>query len=263
MSEVKNPYAAENMPEGGGLTRQIVVTSARYVTYPLKFKSGEPVIDERTKQPSVFVGLRIEGLSTGDARSEGKVAKYEWSAGKKARPSEDGELLLDEKGENAVVYQTSNLGEAINRLRKGGFDPTLLYPRVSALVGAKLTLVGENKLDAKGKPKTHTYEGKTYNDIEWFPETYHGGAGSLTVSAAPATTPGNGVADLTSKAEAAVVAALAEAGGEIERKDLIRALGTALKGDVDAIKITTMVARSDFHSGRPWTVSGTKLTLGA
>lgn len=255
--EFKNPYLAENMPEGGGLTRDIVVTSAKYVQYILTRKDGSQVIDEKTKQPSVFVGLRIEGIST-DPRSEGKTAKYEWSAGKQARPSADGELLVNEKGEPAVIRKTSNLGRAIEGLAAGGFDRALLYPRVSVLVGSKLVLEGVNKVGADGKPKTHEYNGKTYNDLDWFPVEYKGGAGSR---------PGNGAgasADaIAEKAEAAVLSAIAEAGGSIERKDLIRALGTNLKGDADAIKVTTLVARSDFHNGRPWTVEGSKLSLGA
>lgn len=258
-SAVKNPYAVENMPEGGGLTRDIIVTSAKYVTYPMKYKSGEQVIDDKTKQPSFFVGLQIEGLST-DARAEGKTGKYEWSAGKKAKPSADGEQLVNEKGELAPIYKTSNLGKAIEGLRAGGFDPAMLYPKVSALVGAKLTLGGQNKTGADGKPKTHIFEGKTYNDLEWFPQAYNGGAGTRVAG-------GNGVGksadELTTKAEAAVVAALAEAGGEIARKDLIRALGTNLKGDVDAVRITALVARADFHAGRPWAFDGQTLKLGA
>jgi len=254
---VKNPYAADNMPEGGGLTRDIVVTSAKYVSYIMTRKDGTQVIDEKTKQPSIFVGLRIEGLST-DPRSEGKVAKYEWSAGKKAKPSADGEQLLNEKGELAPIYKTSNLGKAIEALRAGGYDPAQLYPRVSAFVGAKLTLAGVNKVGADGKPKTHVYEGKTYNDIEWFPQTYNGGAGTRAGNGATA---GNGAAEIEAKAEAAVVAAIVEAGGSIERKDLIRALGTNLKGDADAIKVTTLVARADFHNGRPWVVEGSTLKL--
>lgn len=254
--EFKNPYLSENMPEGGGLTRDIVVTSAKYVQYILTRKDGTQVIDEKTKQPSVFVGLRIEGIST-DPRSEGKTAKYEWSAGKQARPSADGELLVNEKGEPAVIRKTSNLGRAIEGLAAGGFDRALLYPRVGVLVGAKLVLEGVNKVGADGKPKTHEYNGKTYNDLDWFPVEYKGGAGSRVG--------GNGAGktaeDLTAKAEAAVVAAIVEAGGSIERKDLIRALGTNLKGDADAIKVTTLVARADFHNGRPWVVEGSTLKL--
>jgi hypothetical protein len=251
----KNPYAADNMPEGGGLTRDIIVTSAKYVTYGLVRKDGSAVIDDRTKQQSVFTGLRIEAIREG---GDGKVEKYEWSAGRKARPSADGELLIDEKGELAKVYKTSNLGKAIEGLRAGGFDPQQLYPRVSILVGSRITLEGVNKVDAAGKPKTHTYEGKVYNDIEWFPAAYKGGAG------AQAATPSGAASDaIEAKAEAAVVAAITEAGGSMERKDLIRALGTSLKGDPDAIKVTTLVARQDFHTGRPWTLDGTALKLGA
>lgn len=256
-TKVVNPYDADNMPEGGGLQRDIVVTSAKYVTYQLTRKDGSAVIDERTNQPSTFVGLRIEGLST-DPRAEGKTAKYEFSAGKKAKPSADGEMLVDESGNPAKIYKTSNLGRAVDALRAGGFNPSQLYPRVSVLVGARLTLEGVNKVGADGKVKTHVYEGKTYNDIEWFPSRYNGHATGGVPKA------GNGAAasDLTAKAEAAVVTALAEAGGTLERKDLIRALGTALKGDPDAVRITAQVARADFHTGRPWAFNGTRLTLG-
>lgn len=261
MSEtVKNPYAAENMPEGGGLTRDIVVTSAKYVVEAMKRKDGTPVKNDKGEQ-SYFIGLRIEGLST-DPRAEGKVAKYDFSSGKKAKPSADGELLLDEKGNPAPIYKSSNLGRAIEALRQGGLDPALLYPKVSHLVGAKLTLAGQDQKDKDGKVKTYTgTDGKTHNSIEWFPQSYNGGAGTRAGNGASA---GNGAAAsdaITAKAEAAVLAAIVEAGGSIERKDLIRALGTSLKGDVDAIKVTTLVARQDFHTGRPWTFDGSRLAL--
>ncbi len=244
-TQVFNPYAADQMPEGGGLTRDAIVTSAKYVTYPMTRKDGSAVIDDKTKQQSFFSGLRVTAIRVGE---EGKEDKYEFSAGKKAKPSPDGELLLDETGKPAKVYKSSNLGKAIEGLRKGGFDPTTLYPRVSVLVGSKITFEGVNKVGADGKPKTHVYEGKTYNDIEWFPVAYKGGAGTR----AAGNGAGKSAEDLGAKAEAAVVAAITAAGGAIERKDLIRALGTNLKGDADAVRITALVARADFHEGRPW-----------
>jgi hypothetical protein len=250
-----NPYAVDAMLEGGGLTRDIVVTSARYVTYGLTRKDGSPVIDERTKQQSIFIGLRVEAISIDPGREQ-KPYKYEWSAGRKAKPSADGEQLVQDDGSIAKFYKNSNLGRAIEGLRAGGFDPKQLFPRVSALVGAKLTLEGVNKIKADGSPKTHVFEGKIYNDIEWFPVKFNGWVDNV------ATKTGNS-ADLAAKAEAAVVTAIIEAGGSIERKDLIRALGTSLKGDADAIKVTTLVARQDFHTGRPWTFDGSRLTLGA
>ena len=253
--EFKNPYLAENMPEGGGLTRDIVVTSAKYVMEPMRRKDGSAVTDDKGAQ-QYFIGLRLEGLST-DPRAEGKTAKYDFSAGKKARPSADGEQILNEKGEPATVYKNSGLGRAIEGLRAGGFDPALLYPRVSYLVGAKLTLVGSDQKKADGTTKTYVgTDGKTHNSLEWFPQEYKGGAGSRTGNGA-----GKTAEDLTAKAEAAVVAAIVEAGGSIERKDLIRALGMNLKGDADAIKITTLVARQDFHNGRPWAFDGSRLSL--
>lgn len=257
MSETQsdfNPYAADQMPEGGGLTREIIVTSAKYVLYPMKFKDGSPVIDKQTKQPSFFVGAQIEAIRVGD--TEGKVEKYEFSAGKKGKPSADGEVLLGEDGKPARIYKTSNWGKAVEKLRAGGLQAEVLYPRLSALTGARLTMAGENKIGADGKPKTHEYNGKTYNDIEWFPEKYNGGAGSRAEVAA-----GPSADALTQKAEAAVVAILTEAGGAVERKDVIRALGTNLKGDADAVKITTLFARQDFHTGRPWVFDAATSTL--
>ena len=257
---VKNPYDTENMPEGGGLTRDGIVTSAQYVVYPMTYKDGRPVVNEKTKEPSYFIGLRITALRINDAKNEGKVDKYEYSAGKKAKPTADGELLVNEKGEPATIYQNSNLGDALFSLERGGFDKRLLFPRVSALVGAKITFEGRNKIGADGKVKTHTYEGKTYNDIEWFPQTYHGGAGTHAGNGS-----GNGVAAdaVTEKADAAVLAAITAAGGSIERKDLIRALATNLKGDADAIKISTLVAQAGFNAGKGWKADGSTFALAA
>jgi len=257
---VQNPYDVDNMLDGGGLTRDGVVVSAKYATYPMRYKDGSAVVDKQTGQPSTFTGLQIVVLRTGDAKNEGKQDKYEYSSGKKAKPSADGEMLLDGDGKPAGIYKTSNLGKALAALAKGGFDTRTLYPRVSVLVGAKITFAGVDKIGADGKVKTHTFEGKTYNDVEWFPQTYNGGAGSSAGAGAVAS---NGAGAVAEKAEAAVVAAIVEAGGSIERKDLIRALGTALKGDADAIKVTTLVARQDFHAGKPWSFDGSKLTLGA
>lgn len=262
MSEVKNPYAAENMPEGGGLTRDVVVTKAAYVIYPMKHGDGRQVINERSGQPAYFVGLQVEGLST-DPRAEGKVGKYEWAGPDSAKPSQDGELLLDKDGNPAPITKKSPLGKAIEGLRTGGLDPALLYPKISYLVGAKLTLRGENKIGKDGKPKTHVAKtgpkaGQTFNDIVFFPQSYNGGAGGRV-----GATAGNGAAPdaIVEKATKAVQAAIIAAGGEIERKDLIRALGTNLKDDADAIKVTTLVAQQAFHVGKPWTFDGSKLTL--
>jgi len=244
---VKNPYATDNMPEGGGLVKEIVVTSSKIVRRQMG-KDGTAT--DKEGKPLIFTGWEVKGIQVGKDKEE----RFEFSAGKKGQPSPDGELLVDEQGAPAKVYQTSNFGKALFSLEKGGFDKTLLYPRISVIVGGRMTLEGRDKVGADGKVKTHTYEGKTYNDIEWVPIGFVPGA---------ARTAGNGSVDLGAKAEAAVVAAIAEAGGEIDRKDLIRALGTALKGDADAVRITAMVARQDFHAGRPWTFDGSKLTLGA
>lgn len=255
---VKNPYLADNMPEGGGLTRDIVVTGAKYVMEPMTRKDGTPVVDDRTKQRSYFVGLRIEGLST-DPRAEGKTSKYDFSSGKKAKPSADGEMLVDEAGNPAPIYKNSNLGKFVEGLAAGGFDRATLYPKVSVLVGAKITLAGTDQKKADGTVKTYVgTDGKTHNSLEWFPVAYNGGAGSRTGNGA-----GKSADELATKAEAAVLSAITAAGGSIERKDLTRALATALKGDADAIKVTTLAATPSFHEGRPWTVEGTKLSLGA
>ena len=246
----KNPYDTDNMPEGGGLTRDIVVTSAKYVKYPMTYKDGSPVVDAKTKQPSFFVGLRVVGISNE------REAKYEWSSGKKGAPSADGELLLNEKGEPAPIYQTSNLGKALLALEKGGFDKRTLYPRVSVLVGAKITLEGVDKVGADGKVKTHVYEGKTYNDIEWVPATYHGGAGTRAAAG------GNGAAaDLTKKAQDAVLAAVAQAGGSIERKDVFRSIAGILKGDAQAVQVSALVARQDFALPSGVVADGSTLKL--
>lgn len=254
---VKNPYDVENMPEGGGLTRDIVVTSAKYVSYGMTRKDGSPVINDKTKQQAVFTGLRITAIRVGG--EEGKEDKYEFSAGQKAKPSPDGELLLNDKGEPAPIYKNSNLGKFNLGLKDCKFPTTTLYPRVSALVGAKLTMGGQDQKDANGKVKTYVgTDKKVHNSIEWFPVAYNGGAGTR---AAAGNGAGTSAADLTDKAEAAVVAAIAEAGGSIARKDLIRALGTNLKGDADAVRITALVAKQDFHTGRPWTFDGSTLAL--
>jgi hypothetical protein len=261
MSETQptfNPYAADQMPEGGGLTREVVVTGIKYVQFGLVRGDGSPVIDDRTKQQSIFTGVRIDAVSL-DPGHEQKPSKYEFSTGKKGKPTADGEQLVNDDGSITKLYKSSAWGEAVNALRAGGFDPIQLFPRISALKGAKLTLEGRDQKKADGTTKTYKgTDGKTHNSIEWVPAKFNG----FVQGGAQVAATGNG-ADLVSKAEAAVVAAIVEAGGTIERKDVIRALGTSLKGDADAIKITTLVARADFHTGRPWTFDGSKLSLGA
>lgn len=239
-----NPYDADNMPEGGGLTRENIVTGAKYIAKTFTKKDGTQ---------GSFVGLLVTALR---ADAEGREDKYEFSAGAKAKPSPDGELLLDETGKPAKIYKNSNLGKFLAGLEAGGYAIKQLYPRVSVLVGSRITFAATPKLDEKGKPKTHVYQGKTYEDFNWFPQTYKGGAGSRTGNGASA---GNGSAEIATKAEAAVLAAIVAAGGSIERKDLTRALATSLKGDADAVKVTMLVAQQDFHAGRPWTVDGTTL----
>jgi hypothetical protein len=256
---VANPYAVDNMPEGGGLTREVVVMDIKHVRYGMTYKSGEPVVDDRTKQQSIFTGVRIDAVSL-DPGHEQKPGKYEYSTGRKGKPSADGEQLLNEDGTLAKLYKNSAWGEVVNNLRAGGFDPTQLFPRVSVLKGAKLTMEGRDQKKADGTTKTYIgTDKKVHNSIEWVPTKFNG---YVQGGAGASATAGNG-ADLSAKAEAAVVAALAEAGGSIERKDLIRAIGTALKGDADAIKVTTLIARQDFHANRPWGFEGSTLTLGA
>ena len=260
MSETQptfNPYAADQMPEGGGLTREVVVTGISYVRYGMTHKDGSAVINDQTKQQAVFTGVRMDVVSL-DPGHEQKPSKHEFSTGKKGKPTADGEQLVNEDGSIARIYQSSAWGAAIENLRKGGFDPQQLFPKISVLRGAKLTLEGSDQKKADGTVKTYKdKEGKVRNSIEWTPAKFNGFGG-----AGASATAGNG-ADLVTKAETAVVAAIVEAGGAIERKDLIRALGMSLKGDVDAIKVTTLVARQDFHTGKPWAFDGSKLTLGA
>ena len=76
---------------------------------------------------------------------------------------------------------------------------------------------------------------------------------------------GNGVAAdaVTEKADAAVLAAITAAGGSIERKDLIRAIATNLKGDADAVKVAGLVARADFNAGKGWKADGSTFTVQA
>lgn len=241
-----NPYDTDKMPEGGGLTREVIVTGAKYVTYPMQYRDGTPVKDSKTGQPSFFTGLRVDAIRVGG--EEGKTEKYEFSSGKKMKPTADGEMLVGEDGKPQRPTKNSNLGKALLLLEKGGYDPRLLYPRVSAFVGAKLVLAGENKIGADGKPKTHTYNGKEYNDLDWYPETYKGHVGGVTAQAS-----GTAAADVEAEAEQAIVAILQALGGSAERKDVIKGLGTNLKGSPNAVRITTLAARADFHSdARPW-----------
>jgi len=227
---VKNPYLADNMPEGGGLTRDIVVTSAKYIVEPMKYKDGSPVKDKKTGEQSYFVGLRLVGLSL-DPKAEGKSANYDFSAGKKARPSADGEMLVDQNGNPAPIYKSSNLGRAIEGLRAGGFDPTTLYPKVSILVGAKITLGGSDQKGADGKVRTYTgTDGKVHNSIEWFPVAYNGGAGTRPGSNGAGTTPD----ELATKAEAAVLSAITESA----RIPAIRSAAWSISAICPALRIS-------------------------
>jgi len=261
MSETQptfNPYAADQMPEGGGLTREVVVTGISYVRYGMTRKDGSAVINDQTKQQAVFTGVRIDVVSL-DPGHEQKPGQHEFSTGKKGQPTPDGEQLVNDDGSIAKIYKSSAWGEAVNALRKGGFDPVQLFPRISVLKGAKLTLEGRDQKKADGTTKTYKgTDGKVHNSIEWVPVKFNGFVTGGVASVAA----GNG-ADLTIKAEAAVLDALVAAGGTIERKELTRALAINLKGDADAIKVTTLVTRQDFHTGKPWTFDGSKLTLGA
>jgi len=262
MSETQptfNPYAADQMPEGGGLTREVVVTGISYVRYGMTRKDGSAVINDQTKQQAVFTGVRIDVVSL-DPGHEQKPGQHEFSTGKKGQPTPDGEQLVNDDGSIAKIYKSSAWGEAVNALRKGGFDPVQLFPRISVLKGAKLTLEGRDQKKADGTTKTYVAtDGTTRNSIEWVPVKFNG----FVQGGAQAVVGAGNDADLTIKAEAAVLDALVAAGGTIERKDLIRALGTALKGDADATKVTTLVARQDFHTGKPWTLDGSRLSLGA
>ena len=259
-AQVTNPYASDQMPEGGGLTREAVVTDIKYVRFGIVYGDGSPFKD-KTGQQSIFTGVRIDTLSL-DPGHEQKPGKLEFSTGRKGKPTPDGEQLVNDDGSLAKIYKNSAWGEVVENLRaqKDGFDPRQLFPRISVLKGAKLTLEGRDQKKADGTTKTYVAtDGTTRNSIEWVPVKFNG----FVQGGAQAVVGAGNDADLTIKAEAAVLDALVAAGGTIERKDLIRALGTALKGDADATKVTTLVARQDFHTGKPWTLDGSRLSLGA
>jgi hypothetical protein len=213
----------------GGLTRTGTVTFSRFVKKTLP--NTAPPIEIRAWE------IRYSQ----DGRD--KESKEEYGIGKVLEPSADGETLIAPPGKDAKLNKNAGAVKVRNALKASGFDLALLKDKVSALEGARFIFNGEPKLDKDGKPKTHKYEGKDYQDFVFYPAKFLG----FTAAAQAGKAAAGPVKD---EAVATVVELLAA--GPLTRAQLISKLSAKTVGNPNAVAIIGMAVRDDFHTGAPW-----------
>lgn len=260
-----NPFDPETFSHGGGLWdgKTVTITSAVAKTEALTYGDGKPVIDEKTKQQSIQIGLGIAGIADG---GDDKERRETYSTGDRLVPTADGEGFVAKDGGPAKFHANSNMGKFAAALKASGFPIETLVvdgkQKLSRLVGARFVFKGEAKVGQDGKP---IKDKKGYTKNIFLPVKFVGyaaGAASGSVTGAPA---GNGAATgssagaLQEKAKATVLGALAN--GPLTRADLVRTLAQKLAGDPDSNAIISLVVNDAFHKGQPWKYDGTQASL--
>lgn len=257
-----NPFDPANHSQGGGLWdgKTVTITSAVAKTEALKYKNGDPVLDQKTKEPVIQTALYITGISDG---GDDKERHEEYSVGDKMAATPDGEGFTMKDGGAAKFHANSNMGKFAAALKASGFDLSALYQGgkqrlKSGLTGARFVFKAEAKIGKDGKT---IKDAKGYDKNVHLPVKFVGFATGVTRPAA-----GNGAAApvagaLDGKASAAVIKVLTEAGGAVPRAKLIQGIALAGATDPDTNGILTLVVQDGWHKGKPWTYDGQQASL--
>jgi hypothetical protein len=219
-----NTWLDETKDTEGGLTRTGVVTYSQFV----RKQVGE--YDIR----SWSIRYQQDGRE--------KESFEDYGIGKVLEPSADGETLVAPNGKDAALNKNSGAVKFRNALKASGFDLSLLKEKVSALVGARFVFQGEPRLDKDGKQKKREYQGKTYDEFEFYPVKFLG-----YTAAAQAKNAAPGVKD-----EAVAVVTTLLQDGPLTRAQLISKLSAKLVGNPNSNAIIGLAIRDDFHTGAPW-----------
>ena len=252
-----NPFLEQNFAVAGGLWEGKVVTftSAKTEVFPLRYGDGTPVISQYTNEPSVLNVLAILGI----ADDEEKERKETYDA-KGLIPTADGEGFVKADGTPGVNFPAdSEMAKLSKLLKEGGYDVSLLWDatvgrtKMSKLTNARFRMKGFPQLDKAGAEKKNA---KGFVQKKFYPVEFLGYKEGRSAALA------SGLSDeLRTKAVEVFRAVLADAGGSLSRRDLIRVLDSKLAGDKDRNKILALVTREEFHKDVPWTKDGTGYTL--
>lgn len=261
-----NPFDPANHSQGGGLWdgKTVTITSSMAKTEALKYGDGSPVLDAKTKEAVIQTALYITGIADG---GDDKERHEEYSAGDQLQAAPDGQGFVRKDGAPVRFHANSNLGKLMAALKASGFDIGTLIDvvpgappkqQLGRLTGARFTFKAEPKVGKDGKP---VKDKKGYDKHIHLPVKYVGHATGTVARGNGGVIPAAGDA-LTTKAEGAVLAALAKAeGSKLTRAQLVQGLVMSLKGDIDSNAVIGLVIKDDFHKDRAWKFDGQVASL--
>ena len=249
-----NPYDPDEFSSGGQKWDDQVVQIVKAEFKVDFFKSGKrgspeekPWIDPKTKKQGFGNVLAITGIGVDDER--------EWTEtyGTGAFiPTEDGEQCVHPKDPSKRLNEKSGTAIFMGHLKNAGFDNSTLYPKISALAGARILFKGYPVYLPDGGIK----QKNGYDVIDYYPNGIEEGG---TAAVAQTVTAGNGLAEL---ADETVLEILGNAkDGKLTRAALVKEVSKALAGKPESNKVVALVVRADYHVDKPWTYSGTGISL--
>lgn len=271
-AQVSNPFDPDSFSHGGGLWdgKTVTITEARVKTEALKYGDGRPVTNDKGEQ-SVQTALVLKGIAEG---GDDKERSESYSGGDKLMATSDGEGFIPKDGGPLKFHANSNIAKFSAALKAAGFDigtllakdappiaPGVPRQQFSKLVGARFVFKGEPKIGKDGKP---IKDKKGYDKNAFYPVRFVGYAQGSAAHAGGgngAATANGGGSALETKATAKIVEVLSDAGKPVTKADLIRLMAQKLVGDSDNNGIIALVARDDFHRGKPWTYDGKQASI--
>jgi hypothetical protein len=252
-----NPYAVDEFATGGqGWDDQVVqVTKVEFkVSLMTQGKRGsaeeKPWIDPDTGKQGFNNVLAITGIPVeGD-----KEWTNEYGTGAFV-PAEGGEQCVHPQDPSKRLHVKCKAAIFLKGLSEAGFDTATLYPKISALVGQRILFKGVPILNKDGSIKKNK---AGFEQFDYYPIGIEEG-GAAAVSTQPTAAAGNGLAEL---ADETILNVLGETeGGKLTRAELVRAVSKALAGQAEANKIVALIVRQDYHTDKPWTYTGTEISL--
>lgn len=185
-------------------------------------------------------------------------------------PSKDGKKL-SKIGDKEQLAESCNFFQFISSVVNAGYpEDQIDGSDISFLDGMSVHVKREAQPTRTGIKRE---EGAREQTVLCISKIYEKGAKGGKTAAKPAAktaagkTNGSAAAvdsDLDAKAADAVLSVLGEAGGSLTKAKLSSALFAHLKGDPDSTKVISLAFKNDFLAaeGRPWTFSGTEVSLG-
>jgi hypothetical protein len=253
-----NPFDSDNFASGGGLWdgKTVTITSAKATIDRLTMGDGTPVLNDKG-EPAIQNVLAITGLADEDDAER----RQTYTAGALV-PTADGDGFVKSDGTPGQFHKNSKAAKFFAAIKAGGFDLSRLFingkPSLQGLVGARFTFQGIDRLDKDGNPKRNK---KGYVVQDFFPVKFVG----LATQTPVATLANNSAAK--EEAVALVSALIAENGGTLLRKDMLRKVAAKVIGQPNGNAILSLVAKEGFSSADvpwidvPWKWDGNTLSL--